>query len=84
MNDGSYGALVPPLQRYYGLGYTLVSLVFLAPFVGYTLAAMVIDPLHLRVGRRGVAFIASMTRMVAYVVLSVHRKQKHVDLLVAP
>lgn len=40
MNDGAYGALVPYLEEFYGLDYTVVSLVFLSPFAGYTMAAM--------------------------------------------
>ncbi|RDL41656.1 uncharacterized protein BP5553_01635 [Venustampulla echinocandica] len=40
MNDGSYGALIPHLETYYNLDYTVVSLVFLSPFAGYTLASL--------------------------------------------
>lgn len=42
-NDASYGALIPSIEAYYGLNYTVVSLIFLSPFVGYSAAALVTD-----------------------------------------
>jgi len=35
MNDAAYGALIPYLEEYYDINYTVISLVFLAPFIGY-------------------------------------------------
>ncbi|KAI0484004.1 hypothetical protein GGR56DRAFT_611884 [Xylariaceae sp. FL0804] len=40
MNDASTGALIPYIEPYYGISYTVVSLVFLAPWGGYLAAAM--------------------------------------------
>ncbi|KAH6605084.1 hypothetical protein Trco_006791 [Trichoderma cornu-damae] len=67
MNDGSYG-----LEAHYKLTYTVVSLIFLSPFVGYTLAAMVNSPLHIRLGQRGVGLIAPAFHLVAFLVISFH------------
>ena len=72
MNDACYGALLPSLEAYYGLNYTIVSLVFLAPFAGYTAAAIMSNPLHLRLGRRGVAILGTAPRLISYVVLATH------------
>ncbi|PNP49715.1 hypothetical protein THARTR1_09483 [Trichoderma harzianum] len=72
MNDGSYGALVPQLEEYYHLTYTIVSLIFLSPFVGYTLAALINSPLHVRLGQRGVSMIAPLFRLVPYLVITFH------------
>ncbi|KAL6901757.1 major facilitator superfamily domain-containing protein [Trichoderma evansii] len=72
MNDGSYGALVPQLETHYNLTYTVVSLIFLSPFVGYTMAAFVNSALHVRLGQRGVAMIAPAFRLVPYLVISFH------------
>ncbi|KAF2723187.1 MFS general substrate transporter [Polychaeton citri CBS 116435] len=72
IHDAAYGPLIPYLERYYGLSYTTVSLVFLAAFPGYVLAAGTNDRLHLLVGPRGVAAIASTFRLCAYIALSCH------------
>ncbi|KAI2636662.1 putative MFS transporter [Xylaria nigripes] len=66
-NDAAYG-----LQVYYRLSYLIISLIFLSPFIGYTTAAFLNNQLHLRVGRRGVAFVASCSHLVAYVIIAVH------------
>lgn len=72
MNDASYGALLPSLQPYYHINYTIVSLVFLAPFAGYTAAAFCLNPLHERFGRRGIAIFGPLFRLISYVVLAIH------------
>lgn len=60
------------LETYYNLTYTVVSLIFLAPFVGYTTAAMLNNTIHMNLGQRGVAFIAPICRILAYVFISIH------------
>ena len=82
MTDASYGPLIPSIQHYYDISYTIVSLVFLSPFVGYGLAALMTDRLHLWIGRRGIAALAGTSRIVAFLALSLHRKP--VGLLVSP
>ncbi|KAF9877938.1 MFS transporter [Colletotrichum karsti] len=72
-NDAAYGALIPyQLESYYGLSYTVVSLVFLSPFVGYVLSALLNNWIHLKAGQRGIAIIASTCHIAAYVVISQH------------
>ncbi|KAL9104718.1 MAG: hypothetical protein Q9163_000396 [Psora crenata] len=72
MNDACYGPLLPYIQEDYHLSYTIASLVFLSPFVGYTCAALVSDRLHMRYGRRGISAIAALSKLLAYIVISVH------------
>ncbi|TQN72750.1 Bypass of stop codon protein 6 [Colletotrichum shisoi] len=71
-NDAAYGALIPYLETYYNLTYIVVSLVFLSPFVGYVLSALLNNHSHLRWGQRGIAVLASMCHLVAYVIISQH------------
>ncbi|KAI0444222.1 putative MFS transporter [Xylaria telfairii] len=71
-NDSAYGPLIPYLQEYYHLSYIIVSLIFLSPFVGYTVAAVLNNYFHTRLGRRGVALIASWSHIVAYIIIAVH------------
>lgn len=72
LNDASYGALIPYLERYYHLSYTVVSLIFLSPFLGYTAAALCNSLIHMKFGQRGIAVIAPTCRVVTYLVLCFH------------
>lgn len=60
------------LEKYYDLNYTIVSLVFLSPFAGYTLAALVNSIVHVKFGQRGVAVVAPTCHLISYIVLAVH------------
>ncbi|KAJ5424618.1 Major facilitator superfamily domain general substrate transporter [Penicillium cf. griseofulvum] len=60
------------LETYYNLSYTIVSLVFLSPFLGYTAAALLNERVHCTVGQRGVAFISSLCHLIAYILNCVH------------
>ena len=60
------------IEQDYHITYTIAALVFLCPFAGYTVAAFVSDRLHVRFGRRGMAFIGPGLKIIAYVVISVH------------
>lgn len=70
-NEASYGPLVPSIEKYFSLNYTLVSLIFIFPFVGYILAAFLSDRIHMLLGQRGVAIIGTTSRLISYIVLSV-------------
>jgi MFS family permease len=72
LNDGAYGALLPYLETYYTLSYTVVSLIFLSPFVGYTIAALLNTAIHMRFGQHGVAILATCCHTAAYAVISAH------------
>lgn len=72
MNDAAYGALVPYLEDYYNLTYTVVSLIFLSPLIGYTVSALLNNSIHLKFGQRGVAFLSPGCHLLAYIVIAVH------------
>ncbi|KAJ5366226.1 hypothetical protein N7541_000167 [Penicillium brevicompactum] len=71
-NDAAYGAIIPYLEIYYQKSYTIVSLIFLSPFVGYTLSAVLSNLVHQNLGRRGIAIIAPICHLIAFAVISVH------------
>ncbi|KAJ5810773.1 Major facilitator superfamily domain general substrate transporter [Penicillium robsamsonii] len=71
-NDAAYGALIPYLESYYHLSYTIVSLVFLSPLVGYTVAAFLNHRIHHTLGQRGVAIIGPACHLIAYVINCLH------------
>ncbi|KNG88062.1 putative bypass of stop codon protein [Aspergillus nomiae NRRL 13137] len=66
-NDAAYG-----LEEYYSIPYMVVSLVFLSPLVGYVLAALVNNKLHMALGQRGVALIAPACHLIAYIISCIH------------
>ncbi|GAB0134122.1 hypothetical protein EsDP_00002507 [Epichloe bromicola] len=70
MNDAA--ALIPYLESYYHLSYTVISLIFLTPFLGYSLAAVTNARIHVSLGRRGVAVMAPLCHIVTYAVLASH------------
>ncbi|KAI5194797.1 hypothetical protein AUEXF2481DRAFT_24824 [Aureobasidium subglaciale EXF-2481] len=72
MNDATYGAIIPYLEIHYDLSYTIVSLIFLSPLIGYNLSALLNNSIHLKFGQRGVAFIGPICHLLAYIVIAVH------------
>ncbi|KAI5211915.1 hypothetical protein AUEXF2481DRAFT_478984 [Aureobasidium subglaciale EXF-2481] len=72
MNDASYGPLLPYLESYYDLSYLIVSLVFLSPFVGYTLSALINNSIHMKFGQRGVAVMAPAAHLISYMIICLH------------
>ncbi|KAF9869851.1 major facilitator superfamily transporter [Colletotrichum karsti] len=72
MNDAAVGALIPYLETYYGLSYTIVSLIFLTPFAGYSVAAFTNARIHQKFGQRGVAIMAPICHIITYIVLALH------------
>ncbi|KAJ5546857.1 MFS general substrate transporter [Penicillium frequentans] len=71
-NDAAYGAIIPYLELYYHQSYTIISLVFLSPFVGYTISAIINHAIHHRFGRRGVAIIGPACHLLTFAVISTH------------
>ncbi|KAI8685392.1 MFS domain-containing protein [Fusarium keratoplasticum] len=67
MNDGTPGAMVPHLESYYSLPYSIVSLIFLGPMLGCITAAFTSNRLHQKFGRRGVAAFATGSYAISYV-----------------
>ncbi|KAF5011492.1 hypothetical protein FDECE_2411 [Fusarium decemcellulare] len=72
MNDGCLGALLPYIETYYSINYTIVSTLFAVPVVGYVVAALVNNWIHYTVGQRGVAFIGPVCRLIAYIPMAFH------------
>ncbi|KAK7421145.1 hypothetical protein QQZ08_010075 [Neonectria magnoliae] len=72
MNDAAVGALIPYLEEYYELSYTVVSLIFLTPFAGYSVAAFTNARIHVKFGQRGVAIMAPICHIITFAVLAAH------------
>lgn len=65
--------LIPgQIGDYYSVSYTVISLIFLAPFLGYLLAALTNNLIHYHIGQRGVAILGPLTRLIGYIPLCLH------------
>lgn len=60
------------LESYYDLSYTIVSLIFLTPFAGYSVAAVTNARIHQTFGQRGVAIMAPLCHIITYIILALH------------
>ncbi|RKL06634.1 hypothetical protein BFJ71_g2574 [Fusarium oxysporum] len=72
MNDAAVGALIPYLETYYDLSYTIISLIFLTPFAGYSVAAFTNARIHMKFGQRGVAIMAPICHLITFIALALH------------
>ncbi|OCT52157.1 hypothetical protein CLCR_11373 [Cladophialophora carrionii] len=64
------GALIPDIERFYHLSDGPTASLFVAHMGGYLCATVVIQHLHLRLGRRGIALLAPLFRLSAAALLS--------------
>lgn len=70
LNDGVIGALLPYIEKYYGINYSVVSIIWLANFLGFITIAASGQYIYTRVGRTvmlatGPLFLAVMYTVVA-------------------
>lgn len=72
LSDAAYGPLIPYLETYYDLTYTVVSLIFLSPFVGYTIAAFLNNFIHMHFGQRGLGIMAPICHLIPFIIMSFH------------
>lgn len=63
---------ISQLETDYGISSLVVSLIFISPLVGYFASALLNNRIHVVLGRRGVAFLAPGSRLIAYVVTTQH------------
>lgn len=68
MKDSAIGVMIPALEDYYNIGYFVVSIAFLAPFVGYLVAAATNDKMHAWVGRVGVLITGALCQLTFFII----------------
>ncbi|KAJ5101770.1 hypothetical protein NUU61_003992 [Penicillium alfredii] len=70
MNDSAPGALIPYIEKYYGIGYAVVSLVFVTNALGFILAAPLTYTIEQKLGRaKSYAFALSLLA-ASYIVIT--------------
>ncbi|KJZ79972.1 hypothetical protein HIM_00686 [Hirsutella minnesotensis 3608] len=69
LNDGAIGALIPYMEKFYGISYGTVSLIFVGQAVGFVVAAIVLDVLRAKLGRAKVLGLGQALMTLAYIPL---------------
>ncbi|KAH6673976.1 major facilitator superfamily domain-containing protein [Plectosphaerella plurivora] len=71
LHDSSPGALIPYMEKYYDIGYAVVSLIFVGQAVGFIFAALFMDPLRARLSRAHLQIVGQTFMVSAYLPLIV-------------
>lgn len=71
MNDSAPGALLPYMEKYYNVGYAIVSLIFISNAVGFILAAFFINALDNKLGRAKTLMLCDAVLMVGHTMMAV-------------
>ncbi|KAF0321113.1 bypass of stop codon protein 6 [Colletotrichum asianum] len=69
INDGAPGALIPYMEKYYNIGYAVVSLIFVGNALGFITAAFFVDALRARLSRAHLMIAAQTCLLAAYIPL---------------
>ncbi|CAZ83040.1 unnamed protein product [Tuber melanosporum] len=71
INDAAPGALIPYMEKHYGIGYAIVSLIFLSNAAGFIFSATISQVTYARIGRARTVLVGVLMMVLAYVVASV-------------
>ncbi|KAL4958176.1 MFS general substrate transporter [Aspergillus filifer] len=64
-SDGVYGT-----REELNLSTIVVSLIFMTPFAGYTLALIAVHKIHMTFGQRGIAIIAPLCHLIQFIIMA--------------
>ncbi|KAI0022372.1 major facilitator superfamily domain-containing protein [Xylariomycetidae sp. FL0641] len=66
LNDAAAGALIPYMEKYYNIGYAVVSLIFIGNALGFIVAAPFVDQIRLALGRSRTLGLSSLCMALGY------------------
>lgn len=69
LNDAAPGALIPYMEKDYGIGYAIVSLIFVTNAIGFISAAPIAQALQARLGRAKTLVLAQVVITLGYIML---------------
>ncbi|KAF4312451.1 putative mfs efflux protein [Botryosphaeria dothidea] len=69
LSDSAPGALIPYMEAGYGIGYAIVSLIFVTNAAGFIGAAFVTDALLARLGRARTLVLSELIMIAGYVII---------------
>ncbi|EUC57321.1 MFS general substrate transporter [Rhizoctonia solani AG-3 Rhs1AP] len=67
--DGSLGPLIPTIQEYYNLSFTVISVLFVSGCLGFLLAAILNIYLSDRLGFGSLIFLGGVCQAISYAIL---------------
>ncbi|KAF2719332.1 MFS general substrate transporter [Polychaeton citri CBS 116435] len=70
LNDAAPGALIPYLEEWYGIGYAIVSLIFVTNAVGFISAAFCTNILATRLGRSKTLVLSELFMIAGYTIIA--------------
>ncbi|KAF2993191.1 hypothetical protein E8E14_000584 [Neopestalotiopsis sp. 37M] len=71
LTDSAPGALIPYMEKYYNIGYAVVSLIFISNAVGYIIAAPFVTALQTRLGRAKALALCDLLIVAGFIPLVV-------------
>ena len=69
INDAVNGALIPSMEDHYGIGYAVVSMIFVANAAGFILAAPTSNAIASALGRAKTLMLSEVTMLIGYVMI---------------
>ncbi|CAM1511727.1 Fc.00g092400.m01.CDS01 [Cosmosporella sp. VM-42] len=69
LSDSAAGALIPYMEKYYNIGYGVVSLIFVGQALGFVFVAVVLDTLRAKLGRAKTLGLGQGLVALAYIPL---------------
>ncbi|KAF2838739.1 MFS general substrate transporter [Patellaria atrata CBS 101060] len=69
LNDSAPGALIPYIETYYGIGYAVVSIIFVTLAIGFITSAFFTDAILAKLGRGKSMMVAEALMLASYVVI---------------
>lgn len=70
LNDAAPGALIPYIEKWYGIGYALVSLIWITNAIGFIVAAFTTDAIAARLGRAKSLIFSEACMIAGYVIIA--------------
>ncbi|KAI8630541.1 MFS general substrate transporter [Xylariaceae sp. FL1651] len=71
LTDSAPGALIPYMEKYYNIGYAIVSLIFISNALGFIVAAPLVDAIRVRLGRAKTLALCDICMALGYIPLLV-------------
>ena len=69
INDAVNGALIPSMEDHYGIGYAVVSMIFVANAAGFILAAPTSNAIASALGRARTLMLSETIMLIGYVII---------------
>lgn len=70
LNDQTTGSLIPILTEHYGISKVTVSNIFLVQVLGYSMACLLNETLHIKFGMRGAMSLAAVLSIIFFGLLA--------------